>query len=134
MSTKFKPGKSGNPKGRPKGIADRRTQWRDNLRMELPDLLSKLVQMAREGDPHALKLILDRVAPPLRPQAEPIDLPGLASAGTLTERAQAVVAAVAAGEIGTDAASDLLTALGSVARITEIDELAARVAALEKKP
>ena len=133
MSTKFKPGKSGNPKGRPKGIKDRRTQWRDTLRKELPDLLTKLVQMAKEGDPQALKLILDRVAPPLRAQSEPVEIPTLAAAGTLTERAQAVITAVADGALSTDAASDLLAALANVARITEIDELAARVAALENK-
>ncbi len=110
----FKPGQSGNPKGRPKGIADRRTQWRDSLRAELPDLLARLLELAKAGDPNAIKMILDRVAPPLRSQAEPIELPALAKAVTLSDKAAAVIAAVADGSIGTDAASDLLGALGGI--------------------
>lgn len=132
MTTKFKPGESGNPKGRPKGIKDRRTQWRDTLRKELPDLLTKLVQMAKEGDPQALKLILDRVAPPLRPTADTVEIPALATAGTLTERATAALEAAAAGELAPDTAAALVAAVGTLARVVEIDELERRIAALEK--
>lgn len=131
MTNKFKPGKSGNPKGRPVGIIDRRTKWRDTLRAELPDLLKRLVVLARAGDVQALKLILDRVAPPLRPQAEPVEIPAVATAVSLGAKARAVLDALGAGQLTADSAADVLAALGSIARIVEHDELAARIAALE---
>jgi hypothetical protein len=132
-TTKYKKGVSGNAKGRPKGIVDRRTKWRDTLRKELPGLLKRLVDLAKAGDVQAIKLILDRVAPPLRPQSAPVEIPALATAASLTDKARAILAAVADGSIGTDQGHDLLSALGSVARIIETDSIAARVEILENR-
>ena len=51
----------------------------------------------------------------------------------LTDQGRAVLASVAAGELAPGQGAQLLTAIGTLARVTEIDELAARVAALEEK-
>ncbi|HMZ11478.1 MAG TPA: hypothetical protein PKW88_12250, partial [Plasticicumulans sp.] len=96
-----------------------------------PALLDRLKALARDGDLQALRFLLERVIPPARGQAVPVELPALAAAGTLTEKADAVLAAVGAGEIAPDVGAQLLTALGTVVRITEVEELTRRIEALE---
>lgn len=53
--------------------------------------------------------------------------------GSLTEQGRAVLAAVGAGELAPGQGAQLITAIGSLARVAEIDEIAARLAALEEK-
>jgi phage terminase small subunit len=52
---------------------------------------------------------------------------------TLTDQGRAVVAAAVAGELPLSQAAQLITGLGALAKLVETDELAARIAALEKK-
>ena len=98
---------------------------------ELPAILQRLVKAAREGDMQAINLILSRTTPALRPQREATALPELASARSLSEQARAILSAVAAGEISSDQAAELLAAVANAASAIEVDELAARIAALE---
>lgn len=129
--SRFKPGQSGNPAGRPR----RGTATAEILRAILAEQAGEVVQLvvdaALAGDLQAARLVLERVLPPLRPQAAPVEVLALAGASTLTEKAGAILAAAGAGEISPDVAAHLLAALGGVARIAEIDELMRRVAALE---
>ena len=127
---KFKPGQSGNPRGRPPGRSTAQG-LRERLAGRAGDVLDVVLYAALAGDLQAARLVLERVVPALRPQASPVELPALAAAGTLTEKATAILAAAGAGEVGPDTAAHLLAALGGVARIAEIDELTRRVAALE---
>ncbi|MBK7050718.1 MAG: hypothetical protein IPH54_08000 [Rhodoferax sp.] len=60
---------------------------------------------------------------------QPITLPD----GTLTDQGRAVLAAVAVGELAPGQGSQLIAAIGQLARVTEIDELAARITSLEAK-
>ena len=53
--------------------------------------------------------------------------------GSLTDRGRAVLASVAAGELGPSAGAALLGAIGTLARLTEIDELTQRITALEQQ-
>lgn len=129
--TKFKPGKSGNPKGRKPGIPDRRSALRATLAGELPEIVKRIVEAAKNGDLAAASLILSRCLPPLRAQSEPVEIPALENASSLSDKAAAIIAAVANGQITTDQAHDLLSALGAVARIAEVQDLSDRIAALE---
>lgn len=79
----------------------------------------------------AARLILERVLPPLRPEAKLTSMPGLALGETLTEKAFAVLEGIALQDVGPETGVQLLNAIGGVARILEVDELAQRVAALE---
>ena len=130
-TTKWKPGTTGNPKGRPPGKSEI-TRLRASLAGDVPGILAGLVLAAKQGDMQAARLILERVLPALKPveQAVPLRLP---DGGTLTAKASAVLAAAGAGELAPTQAAQLITALGSLAKITEIDELAARIAALEEQ-
>jgi len=127
---KFKPGQSGNPRGRPPGRSTAQG-LRERLAERAGEVLAVVLDAALSGDLMAARLVLERVVPALRPQASPVELPALAAAGTLTEKADAVLAAVGAGEIAPDVGAQLLTALGTVVRITEVEELTRRIEALE---
>lgn len=127
---KWTAGQSGNRQGRPKGRSPQ-TQLRENIAQHVPEIIDMLVQQAKGGDVGAARLLLERVLPPMKPQEVPqaFELPS----GTLSEQARAVVASVAAGKLAVGAGSQLLTGLGTLAKIIESDELAARITALEAK-
>lgn len=70
--SKFEKGQSGNPAGRKPGIADKRTSLRKLLEPHAEKLIEKAVEMALNGDPHALRLCLERLIP--RAKDEPVDI------------------------------------------------------------
>jgi hypothetical protein len=126
----FKPGQSGNPKGRKKGLPDKRTALRELLKPHSKALVEKVVALALAGDTAALKLCLERLMPPIRAKDEPVKLT-LPENGSLTEQAQGIIQAMAQAELSPREASMLLQALAGQARIIEIDELTKRIEALE---
>lgn len=128
-STTWKPGQSGNPTGRRPGTGEA-TKIRALIAERVPELLEALMNRALSGDVGAARLLLERSIAPLK-AVEPALLLALPS-GTLTDQGRAVLAAVAAGELAPGQGAVLVGAIGSLARVAEIDELAARVAALEK--
>jgi len=128
--TAFKPGQSGNPAGRPKGAGEV-AKLRASIADRVPDILKAMVEQALAGDVQAARLLLERTLAPLKPQEVPqaINLPD----GPFTSQGRAVLASVAAGELAPGQGSQLLAAIGSLARVAEIDELAERITALEAK-
>ena len=130
-TTKWKPGQTGNPKGRPPGQSEI-TRIRASLAGDVPEILAGLVTAAKGGDVQAARLILERILPPVKAieQAVKLQLP---NDETLTTKASAVLSAAAAGELAPGQAAQLIAALGTLAKISEVDELAARITALEVK-
>ena len=128
---KWRPGVSGNPAGKTPGSGELQ-RLRATIAADVPDILAGLVTAAKGGDVQAARLILERVLPPIKATEHTQALP-LPDGGTLTAQGRAVLSAVAAGELAPGQGAQLLAAIGSLARVTEIDELAARIAALEGK-
>lgn len=126
----WKPGQSGNPKGRPPGVGEV-SKLRAALATDVPAILQTVVNAAKAGDTQAARLILERVLPALK-AVEPAQAMSLPD-GSLTDQGRAVLASVAAGELAPGQGAALLGAIGTLARVSEIDELAARVAALETR-
>lgn len=128
-TTKWKPGQTGNPRGRPKGAGEV-SKIRTAIAAQVPALIEKLTALAMAGDVGAARLLLERAVAPLRAaeQAQALNLPK----GTLTEQAQAVLAEVAAGNLAPGQGAALLGGIATLARVTEIDELERRLSALEK--
>lgn len=125
----WKSGQSGNPAGRRANpIAER---FRQATEPQLDAVIEAMLTAAKSGDTSAAKLILDRCIPPFKP-VQPTTAFKL-DGDSLTAKAQAILAAVAAGLIAISDAKQLIDAIGSLARITEFDELERRVAALEVK-
>ena len=129
---KWQTGQSGNPGGRKPG-SGKIDKLRAALAKELPEVLEALVAQAKAGDTAAIKLVLDRTIPALRPvdASTQLDLP---AEGGLVEQGRAVLAALAAGQLPVNQATSILQGLGSLARLVELDELERRVTALEGTP
>lgn len=125
----WKAGQSGNPKGRPPGVSAI-TKMRESLAADVPDILAGLVVAAKAGDVQAARLILERVLPPFKGVEQTVELQ-IPDGGTLTAKADAMLCAAAGGQLAPSQAAQLIAALGTVARITEVDELAARIQKLE---
>ncbi len=125
----WQPGQTGNPKGRPPGQSEI-TRLRASLAGDVPDILAGLVTAAKGGDVQAARLILERILPPVKAieQAVALHLP---EGGTLSAKASAVLSAASAGDLAPGQAAQLIAALGTLAKINEVDELAARIEKLE---
>lgn len=125
----WQPGQTGNPKGRPPGQSEI-TRLRTAIAAHVPSILDQLVTAAKAGDVQAARLILERVLPPLKGMEQAVELQ-LPKDGTLTAKATAVLNSAAAGELAPGQAAQLIAALGTLAKISEVDELAARIEKLE---
>lgn len=127
---RFKPGESGNPAGRPKGIIGKGVKLRQGIEQHVPEILNALIERAKTGDPAACKLLLDRALPPLRPTDQPVRLP---LDGRLADDGRAILTAVGAGDVTPEQALRLLSGLGALARVIETAELIERIEKLEAK-
>lgn len=93
--------------------------------------MAVLLERALAGDIGAARLLLERTIAPLKASEEPAPL--ALPDGTLTEQGRAVLVAVAAGDLAPGQGAALLASLGTLAKLTEADELERRIAALEVK-
>lgn len=126
---RWKAGESGNPAGRKPGTGDV-AKLRHGIAAHLPAIITALVSKAKDGDPQAARLLLERVLPALKPVEEPVVL-GLPDGEGLTAQGVAIVQAVGCGTIAPGQGATLLAGLGALARIREVDELERRIKALE---
>jgi hypothetical protein len=129
----FQPGQSGNPKGKPKGCRAKATMAvLELLDGEAEALTRKAVEKALEGDTTALRLCLERLAPPRKDS--PIALAGLPKIeGTsdLPKATSTILEAVARGDITPSEGQALAGLVEGHRKALETAELEARVAALE---
>lgn len=128
--TRFKSGVSGNPKGRPKGVIDKRQKLRIALEERAEELLDVVINRAMQGDAQMQRILLGRLIPPAKPESslQSFYLPE----GSLSEQADAVIQAVGKGELPTSNAHELLSAISLSLKIKEAEELEQRVRKLEE--
>jgi hypothetical protein len=124
----FKPGISGNPSGRPRKPKAGPDKLRQDLLREAPEILAKLVELAKTGDVPAAKEVLGRCLPALRPTDRPVSL---ALGDDLGAAGKAVLASLAAGTLTPDQASSIAGTIGTLARSAELTEFSARLTAIE---
>mgnify|MGYP006909078598 CR=1 FL=1 len=124
---RFAKGKSGNPSGRPKTEI---TELRAKLAKDGHAVAKVVLDAALSGDLTACKLVLERLLPPLKSTTAPVSVEIPKDAG-LTDSGRAILAAITGGDLPPDIGAQLITALGGLARVSEIDELEKRLAALE---
>jgi hypothetical protein len=122
---------SGNP-GRPRGARHKATVAAlELLDGEAEALSRKAVELALEGDTTALRLCLERIAPPRRDTPVSLSLPELKNAGDALSAINAIVQAVANGELTPTEGSGLADLIEKYRRTAEIEDLEQRIARLE---
>ena len=127
--SRWKPGQTGNPKGRPPGQSEI-TRLRAVLAGDVPEILAGLVLAAKGGDVQAARLILERILPPVKAIEQAVELQ-MPSDETLSAKADAVLSATAAGHLAPNQAAQLIAAMGTLAKIHKVNELSERIAALD---
>jgi hypothetical protein len=129
----FRPGKSGNPDGRPRGSRNATTLALETLLDgQATALTQKAIELALTGDIAALRICLDRILPPRKDRPVAFNLPPVNSAQDAAATVSAVLAAVAIGEITPADAGEISKLIEAYVRAFETAELADRLERLER--
>lgn len=131
--TQFKPGKSGNPAGRPKGIKDRRVALREKLLPHADQLIEMVTTFAKSGDMAAMKIIMDRLIPPLKEEPIHVEISKIENAVDCTQAQAAVVNAVAAGDMLPSEGQAISNLIEAQRRAFETTELAQQMRDLHEE-
>ena len=103
------------------------------LEGEAEALGRKAVELALGGDTTAMRLCLERIAPPRKGRPVVLDLPAILTAADLAGAQAVAVAAMGRGDISPDEAADVARVLEDVGASIERRDLEARIAELEAK-
>ena len=129
---KFRRGLSGNPRGRPVGARHKVTLAVEALlEGQHAALTQKAIDLALAGDGPALRLCLDRIAPPRKDSPVAFALPPIKTAGDAVVASAALLSAVAQGEVTPDEAGRVMALLTAHKALVETDDLEQRISALE---
>ena len=119
--------------GRPRGARNKATQAVEALlEGEAEGLTRKVVELALGGDVTALKLCLDRIAPPRKDRPICIDLPQASNAQETVALSEAILRQVAQGELTPLEAQPVMAMVEQYRRIMETAELEQRISELER--
>lgn len=124
--------KSPNPAGRPRGIVDKRMRIAQRMLDDADGIVGVLIAQALEGDTGAASLILSRVLPALRNQAEKVCFPFDGTAPVAFQIEQ-VLEAMAAGAVAPDVGRLIIDAIGTLSNARAVEELEHRLIVLEAK-
>lgn len=128
----WQPGQSGNPRGRPVGSRNKKNVIAEEFEKDGSAVARVVMDAALEGDMQAANMVLQRLSPPLRARAEKVTFE-LSPDAPLHQQANQVLASVAEGAIDPETGKLLIDCIQSVAGIRAVDELEARLQALEEK-
>lgn len=131
----WKPGESGNPRGKPKGAINKTTR----LALELfeggiKNIAEVVIKQAQDGDLTAARLVLDKLVPNARERA--VELPGLPSTESpagVAEAQAAILQAVASGDLTPGEAATLSGIVENRRKAIETQELEQRIRAIEQR-
>jgi hypothetical protein len=123
----------GNP-GRPKGARHKVTRAVEALLEGQSEQLTQVaINKALEGDTTALRLCLERIAPPRKDSPVQFDLPVMSNASEAAVAAQAVLKAVSEGEVTPLEGASVMGLVESYRRTLEVTELEERLVQVEDR-
>ena len=133
-SSRFQAGKSGNAAGRPRGARNKTTVALEELLAgEGEALTRRVINMALDGDPIALRLAFERVMPLRRGRPVRFDMPEMKSASDVVSGLSSILRSVSAGDLTPEEASTIATILETKRRALELVDLETRLAAVESR-
>jgi len=125
-------GESGNLSGRPPGAKNKTTLAAQALlEGEAENLTRQCVQLAKEGHPIALKLVMERILTPLKERPIKVDLVAPDNLDRVIRAMNQVVEHVTDGKIGPQEGHTLMSMLATTQKTIETVQLEQRIAALE---
>ena len=96
----------GNPAGKPKGARHKATMLAERLLQDdIENIVNAVLTAACSGDKTAARIVLDRIAPARKGRPVEFELPPIEAPLDLLPTIEAVVSAMAAGELSPDEAS-----------------------------
>lgn len=132
QGSRWPKGKSGNPSGRPRGSRNRTTLAVEELLAgEAESITRKAVELALGGDTTALRLCLERLAPPVRERPIDLDLPRLEGPINLPEILASLIEAVGEGRVTTSEAERLAKLVNAYSNAFELRDMEERLRFLE---
>lgn len=130
----WQPGQSGNPSGKKPGSRNKATYMVLALMEKgAKEITDAVVAAAKAGDLTAARMILDRLAPPAKERPVSLALPDTGTAEGVSAAQQAILQAVAAGDLMPGEGTALAGIVETRRRALETQELESRVTALEAK-
>lgn len=131
-SSRFQPGQSGNPAGKPKGARATIYAELDKLAAEAgPEILQALVGKAKEGDPRAADILFRRAWPERKGRPLRFTLPELSGPSGLVEAMNAITAGLAEGDLTPDEATAISGVIEIHRKVIVAEDHEARLKALE---
>ena len=127
---RFEKGKSGNPKGRPKGAINKKNFLIESFLeyQDFEEIMLSLISQAKEGCVQSQNLLISRVRPPWRPVDKPVHF---RTGESLADSAMLILKAMGKGEVPVNLGCQILNSLASTAKVLELAELEKRLEALE---
>ena len=118
--------------GRPRGSRNKATLAIESLLEGQAEALTQTsIRRALEGDSVALRLCMDRIAPPPKDATITFSMPTISNALDAAEAARSVLRAVSEGELTPIEATRVMGLIDSYRRTLELTELEARLRVLE---
>ncbi|MBV8753828.1 MAG: hypothetical protein JO328_13290 [Hyphomicrobiales bacterium] len=128
----FTPGQSGNPAGRAAGSRNKQTLAAEALLFEhAQELVANLVTRAKNGEPAAMRIAMERILPTGRGRPLPVELPPVRSAEDARIAAGVIMEALKQGALSAREAVDLINVVGALTRLTGALEYIKKVARTE---
>ena len=132
--TRFKPGQSGNPAGRPKGSRNKINLLAQAMvEEESPELVRSYIDGAKAGKPVAQRITGNVIFPPYRYRPVEIELPATDTPAGVAAAQSALVRHVAEGEICPEQGATVSKMLEATLRALEVADLDGRVRRLEEQ-
>ena len=133
LQGQFRPGQSGNPRGRARGSRNRATVLLEKLMAGEAEAVTRaVIEKAKAGDLMAARIVLDRILPARKDRSVTFNLPVIVTAADATTASAAILKAVADGDLAPGEAAEIMALIEGHLKTIEAVEVDARLSALEK--
>jgi hypothetical protein len=130
----FPKGRSGNPRGKPKGARHKTTLLAEKLMQDdAENIVNAVLTAARAGDMTAARIVLDRILPARRDNPVTFALPKIKRPADAVAASAAILAAVGDGRLTPGEALEVSKLIEGFVKTLEVAELEERLNELEER-